>query len=238
MIRLFMVISLCIPLATLADFPSSFSQSKRLAKQIYLDYAVTFYCNCSIEIVGNKWIPQPESCGYEPRNPVTRSGNPNRRATRVEWEHVVPAWVLGHQRQCWQKGGRKNCQKTDQEFKRMEADLHNLVPAIGELNADRRHYKFSMITGEPREYGLCDFEVDRSERVAEPAPHIRGDIARIYFYMAEKYGIRLSSQQNKLFAAWEKQDLVDSVECDRDKRIARVQGNHNPFVAEMCQPGL
>ena len=27
----------------------------------------------------------------------------------------------------------------------MEADMHNLVPAIGELNADRSNYKFAAL---------------------------------------------------------------------------------------------
>ena len=46
-------------------------------------------------------------------------------ASRVEWEHVVPAWQFGHQRQCWQDGGRKNCAK-DPVYRKMESDMHNL----------------------------------------------------------------------------------------------------------------
>lgn len=65
------------------------------------------------------------------------------RATRIEWEHIVPAWVMGHQRQCWQKGGRKSCTDTDPVFREMEADLHNLAPAIGEVNGDRSNYLYS-----------------------------------------------------------------------------------------------
>ncbi len=30
----------------------------------------------------------------------------------------------------------------------MEADLHNLVPAVGEINGDRSNYRFGMISGE------------------------------------------------------------------------------------------
>lgn len=40
------------------------------------------------------------SCGYQVRKQ-------QNRAQRIEWEHIVPAWVFGHQRQCWQNGGRK-----------------------------------------------------------------------------------------------------------------------------------
>jgi endonuclease I len=41
-----------------------------------------------------------------------------QRAARIEWEHIVPAWQIGHQRQCWQEGGRKNCTRNDEVFKR------------------------------------------------------------------------------------------------------------------------
>lgn len=58
-------------------------------------------------------ILEKRSCGYTPRK------NANR-AQRIEWEHIVPAWVIGHQRQCWQKGGRKNCAANDAQFRKTE----------------------------------------------------------------------------------------------------------------------
>ena len=41
----------------------------------------------------------------------------------------------------WKDGGRKACSK-DPIFNKMEADMHNLVPAIGELNADRSNFRY------------------------------------------------------------------------------------------------
>lgn len=35
----------------------------------------------------------------------------------------------------------------------MEADLHNLTPAVGELNGDRSNLPYGIVKGEPREYG-------------------------------------------------------------------------------------
>src|SRR5690606_17892727 len=116
-------------------------------------------------------------CGYEPRRP-------GRRARRVEWEHLVPAHTLGGQRPCWRRractdsrgrrfGGRRCCRQRDPEFARMEADLMNLSPEIGELNADRSHFAFGEVPGEARRYGRCDFDVDRDTDTVEPAPSIR-----------------------------------------------------------------
>jgi len=201
-----------------AEPPKSFSKAKKVAAQVYKGMEKTFYCGCDYGYQGKKLVPDPKACGYKPRIPVTRKGKPNARATRIEWEHVMPAWVFGHQRQCWQKGGRKACKK-DRVFTKMEADLHNLVPAIGELNGDRSNFKFTMIPGEERKYGKCDFEIDFKARAAEPPESIRGDIARIYFYMRDTYKIRLSKQQTRLLDAWSKTDPADDAERERNRRI-------------------
>jgi hypothetical protein len=66
--------------------------------------------------------------------------------------------------------GRKCCSKISYEFKKMQADMHNLFPSIGEVNGDRSNFVFGEIDGEEREYGECDFEV--AERIAEPKKSI------------------------------------------------------------------
>ncbi|NUZ10079.1 endonuclease [Pseudoalteromonas sp. McH1-7] len=205
-----------------------------MLKNLYKGSPTTFYCGCNIEWQSNKKLkPNTSNCGYKPRNELTKKGKVNKRAQRIEWEHVVPAWEFGHQLQCWQDGGRKACKKNP-KFKAMEGDLHNLVPAIGEVNGDRSNYKFSMIEGEQRVYGQCDAEVNFKAKVFEPAPEIRGDIARTYFYFEKQYGLKISKQQKKLFIAWDKQDPVTQTECVTHERKAKNQGWDNPFVAANC----
>jgi endonuclease I len=41
----------------------------------------------------------------------------------------------------------------------------------------------------------------------------------------------LSDKNRPLFEAWNSEDPVDARECERDRRIAALQGNHNPFAA-------
>ena len=56
------------------------------------------------------------------------------------------------------------------------------------------------LQGEQRRYGeTIDVEVDFKAGIFELRPAIRGDIARIYFYMQQKYGLTYSSQQTQLF---------------------------------------
>ncbi|MCQ8879881.1 endonuclease [Pseudoalteromonas shioyasakiensis] len=182
-----------------------FSTAKRhLIKTLPAD-AKSIYCGCDIKRQGKKLIPDASSCGYKPRNVTTRSGKPNSRAVRIEWEHIVPAWEFGHQLQCWQKGGRKNCVKTSEQFRKMEADINNLAPAIGEINADRSNYRFGMIAGSASQYGQCQVKVDFKQRVVEPPSYSRKRIADAYFYMQKTYGLKISAKQQKLFKAWQSQ---------------------------------
>jgi len=112
----------------------------------------------------------------------------------------------------------------------MEADLHNLTPAIGEINADRSNYRFGVLPNSPRQHGACDFKVDFKGRVAEPRNEIKGQIARIYFYMHDRYDLPMSRQQQQLLMAWDKQFPVTDWERERDRRIAARMGHNNPFL--------
>src|SRR5690606_461782 len=120
----------------------------------------------------------------------------------------------------------------------MEGDMHNLVPAIGEVNSDRSDFEFGVLPGEPSRYGACPIEIDFKARIAEPRDKVKGDIARIYFYMADRYNLRLSRQQQQLFLAWDKLDPVDDWERTRDQRIAQHMGHSNPFVTGAQQWSL
>ncbi len=208
----------------------TFSQAKRELKGLYLKFPKSFYCECEIDWVSkNKLVPLHQSCGYQ-----NRKNTQLKRANRIEFEHVVPAWEFGHQRQCWQKGKRKYCAKNDETFRQMEGDVHNLVPAVGEVNGDRSSFRYGMIEGEERAYGKCDAEVNFKNRVFEPAPRVRGDVARIYMYFAKTYGLRISKKQRRLFSAWSKMDPVDGRECALEREKAKIQGNNNPYVRRDC----
>ncbi|RLM28224.1 deoxyribonuclease I [Brenneria alni] len=206
---------------------NNFTQAKAAAVKVNQGAPGSFYCGCEIKWQGKKGIPDLASCGYQVRKNELR-------AHRIEWEHVVPAWQFGHQRQCWQNGGRKNCSR-DPVYREMETDLHNLQPAIGEVNGDRGNFMYGQWNGGAARYGQCDMKIDFKNRLAEPPARARGVIARTYFYMRDRYQLRLSSQQTQLFEVWNKQFPVTQWECLRDQRIAAKQGNHNPYVQQACQ---
>lgn len=237
-ILIFYHVSLCFSYdnITVPHNNTSFSKSKKLMEQVYYDNMFSFYCNCqySYQITDKsiKAVVDNKSCGYMPRKN-------QKRGKYIEWEHVVPAWAFGNTRKCWREEictdkygnkykGRKCCTKIDKVFKAIEADMYNLYPAVGELNADRKNYKYGIIPGEERKYGACDFEV--ADKLVEPKEDIRGDIARTYFYMEKTYNVPISDKQRKLFEVWDKQDKIDEWEIIRAKRIEKIQGNRNTFV--------
>jgi len=193
---------------------SSFSKAKKiLQNQVYHDRLVTFYCKCPFR--PDKIIIQSDNF-----SPSTKYF---KRSKKVEWEHVVPAHAFGQSFKEWREGdpecvnkkgksfrGRKCAEKVNMEYRYMQADLYNLVPANGQVNALRSNYSYAMIPGEPRQFGDCDMEIENKK--AEPRPEIRGDIARIYFYMNDAYPGRgiISKKNRKLFKAWNKADPISA----------------------------
>ena len=207
----------------------SFSEAKRqlpgLMRQ--LDNPTTLYCGCPLIFERNRYYPDLKECGYKVRHDA-------KRAARIEAEHIMPAWEFGRQRLCWQQGGRKQCEIYDDEFRKMEGDLHNLYPSIGEVNGDRSNYRFTDWNGNAM-YGQCEMSIDFKHRQAQPPERARGLIARTYLYMVDKYHVTLSKQQQKLFDAWNDIYPPQKDECKRNELIKKIQGNDNQFVTMACK---
>lgn len=217
---------------------SSFNKAKKmLEKDVYYDHRVTIYCRAAFDERKNITLPQGFST---PKH--------EKRAARVEWEHVVPAENFGRFFSEWREGaevckdnrghafkGRKCAEKANPAFRFMQADMYNLYPAIGAVNALRANYNYGMLPGVANTFGTCPMKI--ADRRAEPPEYARGAIARTTLYMAAAYSdvYRLSGQQRKLMEAWNKTYPVDQWECTRAKRIEALQGNANAFVVEPCR---
>ena len=215
----------------------SFTKAKRLLeREVYFDHRVTLYCGAAFDARKNVTLPE----GFTTPKHA-------KRARRVEWEHVVPAENFGRAFVEWREGadvcvdnkgkafkGRKCAEKANAAFRYMQADLYNLYPAIGAVNAMRSNYRYSMLPGSPATFGTCSMKIEG--RRAEPPEAARGTIARTVLYMADAYrGVyRLSNQDRRLMEAWDRQYPVDAWECTRARRIEAIQGNPNERVKEAC----
>lgn len=195
-------------LAQILFAEQNFSEAKKILTKFYQDnpkYQTDFYCNAPFKWVKNRFEIVPSEA-YSPRNLKTKKGNINQRAKRIEWEHIMPAHNFGQHLPCWRKGGRKECQN-DATFNKMEGDLQNLVPVIGEVNGDRSNYRYAESPKDIQytQYGNCKVFTDFKGKRFYPAIYSKGWIARSYLYMSKIYNIKLSDQERKLMEAWDKQ---------------------------------
>jgi deoxyribonuclease-1 len=217
--------------------------------QIYEKHRVDLYCGCA-------FTPEPGHglrvdfgrCGYVPFRDATRAG-------RIEWEHVVAAATFGRTFTEWTQGidrcvdgkgkrfkGRK-CAGKSPEFARMEGDLHNLFPVVGEVNGIRGDLPVGILdppdhtpahhkpTTDVFTFGACKSTIDRG--VFQPRPEVRGDMARASLYMDRAYPSRhiLDDAHRALFERWSAEDPPDEWERERNRAIAERQGNENPFIS-------
>jgi deoxyribonuclease-1 len=227
----------------------SFDEAKRALLQIYEQHRVDLYCGCS-------FFPEPghglrvdlAGCGYVAFRDATRAG-------RIEWEHVVaaatfgrtfPEWTAGDDRCVDRKGKRfkgRKCAEKFREFARMEGDLHNLFPVVGEVNGirgdlpmgildppDRTPAHRHSLTADVFTFGACRSTIERG--VFLPRPEVRGDVARASLYMDRAYPSRhiLDEAHRALFERWSAEDPPDDWERQRNRAIEARQGNANPFI--------
>lgn len=209
----------------------NYGQARQLLPVIFnmLDKPATIYCGCPLT------FPKPtaysfdaKECGYVPKAQ-------NSRSYRVESEHIMPAYDFGRQLRCWQKGGRRRCQKDSSDFNIMEGDMHNLWPVIGEINGARSNYRFSDWNGTGTDFGKCHILIDSRHSQVQPPESARGIIARAYLYMSSRYKVRLTKRDLKMYEVWDKTYAPSFNECKKNLLTEILQGSKNKYVSQACE---
>jgi endonuclease I len=104
------------------------------------------------------------------------------------------------------------------------SDLHNLKPAVPSENSSRGNKYYDNIT---------------TNDTYEPHDDVKGDVARILFYMMVMYDeLNLVDQAPgthemgllSVLIQWHEMDPVDDFELNRNNVIYDYQGNRNPFI--------
>ncbi len=115
----------------------------------------------------------------------------------------------------------------------MYADMYNLYPSIGAVNATRQNYNFTILNDEKSDFGSCEVKIHKKS--VEVPEHSRGMIARAYLYMDANYqNYRMSKQEKRLMQVWNREYPVIKEECVRTQRIENIQKNENSFVKNQC----
>lgn len=139
----------------------------------------------------------------------------------------------------------------------MVSDAFHVMPSDGYVNNRRNNYPYGETKGETYQsnngyskLGKCTLP-GYSGTVFEPNDEYKGDLARVYFYMATCYESQIANWnsdvmshnpyrpyvkwQMDMLMKWAKQDPVSEKEKARNEAVYKVQGNRNPFVD---YPGL
>lgn len=173
------------------------------------------------------------------------SGNYSEEGDLYNREHLVPQSWFGSSAE-------------------VKCDIVHVVPADGKLNGQRSNNilaEVGTVSGSSindySKWGRCKTP-GYTGTVFEPNDEVKGDIARIYFYMATCYQDEISEWAKSATASdvfdgntypgikswyltmlmrWSKLDPIDDVEIARNNAIAAsdMQNNRNPFVD---YPGL
>lgn len=130
------------------------------------------------------------------------------------------------------------------KIKGPSTDIHHIRPADRSVNT-ARSTKFFDNGGFPHHEAT---ECKTNANSWEPRDAVKGDIARMMFYMAVRYegegefkDLELKEKPAKgsydpymgklsVLKQWHKQDPVDAFEKKRNQTIFEIQGNRNPFI--------
>lgn len=140
----------------------------------------------------------------------------------------------------------------------MKSDVQHVYPSDGYVNGQRGHLPFgevdspSWTSTNGSKKGNNVYPNAYSGQVFEPIDEFKGDIARVYFYMATRYENQIGSwegendgSQNTLDGSsdqvfedwmlamlleWHFSDPVSQKELDRNNAAFDFQGNRNPFI--------
>jgi deoxyribonuclease-1 len=126
-------------------------------------------------------------------------------------EIYAKEWAMRHL-QCQ---SLEQCRTENAKFSRIEADLHNMYPALDNVAKARADYPFGPIAGEFRDFFECNFEYDARDHVAEPRAVAQGNIARAILARVLE---------------WNRDDPPSKDEIRRNDIIEKLQGTRNPFI--------
>ncbi len=142
----------------------------------------------------------------------------------------------------------------------MYTDIHHIYPTDGKVNNQRGNYPFGEVSnaswtsqnGSKRGSNSYSYTGAYTGTVFEPIDEFKGDIARVYFYMATRYEDDIASWETNttesniilngtsdqvyedwfitMLLEWNAADPVSQKEIDRNDAAYDFQGNRNPYI--------
>ncbi|RPD45018.1 T9SS C-terminal target domain-containing protein [Hymenobacter sediminis] len=172
--------------------------------------------------------------GYTESTPLDSSNTNPGVVTRINCEHTVP--------QSW-----------FDEVVRMRSDIHHLFPTYDTWNSNRGSDPFAEIPDSQTRLWMRDVQSQTSIPTSnineysedtnsefEPREDHKGNLARAIFYFYTMHqeqqfdagkGVITAAADLQTLYQWHLADPVDARERERNRRVAKSQGNFNPYIA-------
>ncbi|WP_283640493.1 endonuclease [Mesonia mobilis] len=170
--------------------------------------------------------------------------------------------------QCGNYQNESDCYNREHSFPKswfndaspMVTDMHHIFPTDGKVNSERSNFAYGEVgnaswtstNGTKKGNNNYNFPNAYNGTVFEPIDEFKGDLARVYFYMATRYENQISGWEtsnagsdatlngtsNQVFEDWmlamlidwHNADPVSQKEIDRNNAAYTFQGNRNPYV--------
>ncbi|NOH71667.1 endonuclease I [Vibrio pectenicida] len=216
--------------------PQGYSAVWSLVKSTDID---RYYENDgSILDIYSENVSGPDSINYVAR--VDQCGQYRREGDCYNREHSFPkSWFGG-------------------KVAPMNSDGHHLFASDGYVNSKRGNWPFGEVdvssyqSSNGSKLGSAASDLNYSGVVFEPIDEFKGDLARVYFYMATRYEHEIAHWEGntsssdavlngtqgsvfepwalEMFKRWHASDPVNQKERDRNDAVYQFQNNRNPFV--------
>lgn len=176
-------------------------------------------------------------------------------------------FTLGSE-QCGNYQGEGDCYNREHLFPKswfndqapMQTDIHHVYPTDGYVNGVRSNFPFGEVgsanytsqNGTKRGNNVYNFDGAYTGTVFEPIDEFKGDVARVWLYMATRYESQISNWDNNtdqsdialngtsdqvfedwmiaMLLDWHYADPVSAKEINRNNEAYFFQGNRNPYI--------
>jgi endonuclease I len=121
------------------------------------------------------------------------------------------------------------------------SDLHHIRPSDPTVNGAKGNKRLGEVENGTIVYisqtnGGGNSGCEYNTNYFEPSDEVKGDVARIIFYLFTRYSQSDSydstsvAESLEVLLDWHNQDPVDEWEMRRNERTYEIQGNRNPFI--------
>ena len=216
--------------------PPAFQTAKKRLAHLYQaeQWTQTFYCGCDFSPEsGRVWL---DRCDLK---------SDSSRATQLEWEHIVPASLLGHRNwktaefaaQCVRSKDQSHCiAQLRRTNNRALSSPYNLVPSSGAVNLARGNREMVELAPGAQGHTLCSLNLSTSRQSVEPIGPLKGRVARTYLSASQAFPEQklLSVEAKQRFEAWSQKYPASDAECRWAEKIEQETCLSNPFWDKVC----